>query len=125
MVVDEAAADEEETESDCAKDCKKIVQMPRRLDHRPNIYEVNMGVEEVRKGNEVRQIGAMLDHWHKLQMERQIDKEINEKNLFDKIMTFTKETERVTETIGNHGRAVSQVKAIYKKGQQSFKFQEI
>ena len=58
-------------------------------------------------------------------MERQIDKEIKDKNLFDKIMTFTDQPERVTETIGNHGKAVSTVKAIYKKGQQSYKFQEI
>ena len=33
----------EDSESDNARDCKKIVQMPRRRDHRPNIYEVNMG----------------------------------------------------------------------------------
>ena len=55
-------------------------------------------------------------------MERQIDKEIKDKNLFDKIMTFTDQQERVTETIGNHGKAVSTVKAQYKKGQNSYKF---
>ena len=58
-------------------------------------------------------------------MERQIDKEIKEKNLFDKIMTFTDQKERVTKTIGNHGRAVSKVTAVNKAGQQSYKFQEI
>ena len=69
----------------------------------------------------------MLNQWHKIKMERHIDKEVDEKKLRDKIMSFAERTTKTTVT-KHHDRAhrgmekSSVIKAVSKKGTQSYKY---
>ena len=69
----------------------------------------------------------MLNQWHKIKMERLIDKEFEEKKYKDKIMSFAERTQKVTVT-KHHDRShaglekSSVIKAVSKKGMQSYKY---
>ena len=52
----------------------------------------------MQEGYEARTLLNMLNQWHKIKMERLIDKEIVEKKLRDKIMSFAAKTQKVTVT---------------------------
>ena len=72
----------------------------------------------------------MLNQWHKIKMERLIDKEADEKKLRDKILSYADRTQKVTVTKHHDksygGREKSSViKAVAKKGMQSYKYQEV
>ena len=65
----------------------------------------------------------MLDTWHQKKMQRLLQEEVQEKKLNDKIMSFAERQQKVTETV--IGKSTHQLKAISKKGQQKYKYQEI
>ena len=60
-----------------------------------------------------------------MQMETQIQSEIKEKLLNDKIMKFAMNTERTTSTKVGKNKPPSTVKASFKRGVQNYKFEEI
>ena len=77
---------------------------------------------DVKREQEIRQIQMMLDQWHKMQMDIEISKEVAKKKLNDKIMSFAEKQTRLTETRGTRGQVTSSVRAVSKRGNQSFKF---
>ena len=58
--------------------------MPTRR-RRPTIFEQRIGKDEsmVREDMETRQLSKMVDHWHKIKMEKYITEETKEKKLND------------------------------------------
>ena len=89
-----------------------------------------MGELELQEEQEARTLLNMLNHWHKIKMERQIDQETEEKKFNDRIMSFAERTLKTTVTKHhdkkNEGLERSSViKAVSKRGLQSYKYQEI
>ena len=63
----------------------------------------------------------MLNQWHKIKMERMIDKEFEEKKFKDKIMSFAERTTKTTVTkhhdLSHKGmEKTSVIKSVAKKG---------
>ena len=57
-----------------------------------------MGELELQEDQEARTLLSMLNHWHKMKMERLIDKETEEKKVNDKIRSFAERTQKTTVT---------------------------
>lgn len=105
------------------------LNLQRSTKRRPTIFERRLGMSELelQEGQEARTLLNMLNQWHKIKMERMIDKELEEKKLKDKIMSFAEKTQKVTVT-KHHDRShgglekSSVIKAVSKKGMQSYKY---
>lgn len=94
----------------------------------PTFFErkIGKGEEQVLEDEEAKQLMTMLNFWHKLKMERQINKETEEKELNDKIMSFAERKVKKTTTKHHEeqGRSHSErpvrtsvIKSIAKRGQ--------
>lgn len=76
-----------------------------------------MSENDVQQATEIRQIQDMLESWHKLKMEHEIDDEIEQKKLRDKIRSFAEKKTKITTTSAVPGEPHgSSVKAVSKKG---------
>ena len=108
------------------------LNLQRCTKRRPTIFERRLGIgeHELQEEQEARTLLNMLNQWHKIKMERLIDKEADEKKLRDKILSYAERTQKVTVT-KHHDRShgsrekSSVIKAVAKKGLQSYKYQEV
>ena len=91
--------------------------MPARR-RRPTMFERKLGMsdQEMMQEQEVRHIHTMIDQWHQMQMDEQIEKDLRDKKVNDRIMSFADKSCRLTECRDKRGNLVGSVKGFSKKG---------
>ena len=95
----------------------QLVKAPERR-QRPTMFEKLAGITEqqIRENQEMRQVSAMVDQFHKIKMEKLIQREIEDKKLNDRIMKFAEVKSRTSYVTDKRGITTGSVKATAKSG---------
>ena len=112
--VEEKKASFQETHKDFIM---QSVNAPKRR-QRPTMFEKQAGITEqqIRENQEMRQVSAMVDQFHKIKMDKLIQREIEDKKLNDRIMKFAEVKSRTSYVTDKRGITTGSVKATAKSG---------